>query len=82
MGGKQLLVPHLLPMIPEHSTYVEVFGGATARRLLYRVYRSRHSYDVLTNFLEEANAIVNEFIFIAYLAGNGRPVHNIMYLGA
>jgi len=28
MGGKQLLVPHLLPMIPEHSTYVEVFGGA------------------------------------------------------
>jgi len=28
MGGKQLLVPHLLPMIPKHSTYVEVFGGA------------------------------------------------------
>jgi len=48
---------------------LEVLTGATARRLLYRVYRSRHSYDVLTNFLEEANAIVNEFIFIAYLAG-------------
>jgi len=28
MGGKQRLVPQLLPMIPEHFAYVEVFGGA------------------------------------------------------
>lgn len=30
MGGKQLLVPDLLPLIPEHSVYVEVFGGAAS----------------------------------------------------
>lgn len=28
MGGKQRLVPALLPLIPEHFAYVEVFGGA------------------------------------------------------
>jgi len=30
MGGKLRLVPHLLPMIPEHTCYVEVFGGGAA----------------------------------------------------
>ena len=28
LGGKQTLVPKLLPLIPEHVCYVEVFGGA------------------------------------------------------
>jgi len=30
LGGKQALVPKLLPLIPEHTAYVEVFGGAAA----------------------------------------------------
>ena len=30
LGGKQALVPRLLPLIPEHTAYVEVFGGAAA----------------------------------------------------
>jgi len=30
LGGKQALVPKLLPLIPEHTSYVEVFGGAAA----------------------------------------------------
>ena len=30
LGGKQALVPKLLPLIPEHVCYVEVFGGAAA----------------------------------------------------
>jgi len=30
LGGKQALVPKLLPLIPEHIAYVEVFGGAAA----------------------------------------------------
>jgi DNA adenine methylase len=30
LGGKQALVPKLLPLIPEHFAYVEVFGGAAA----------------------------------------------------
>jgi len=29
-GGKHGLVPYLLKLIPEHHTYVEVFGGAAA----------------------------------------------------
>jgi len=28
LGGKQALVPKLLPLIPEHVCYAEVFGGA------------------------------------------------------
>lgn len=27
MGGKQNLVPRLIPLIPDHATYVEAFGG-------------------------------------------------------
>ncbi len=30
MGGKQRLVKHLLPLIPEHHAYCEVFGGSAA----------------------------------------------------
>jgi len=30
MGGKQNLVPRLIPLIPEHTAYVEVFGGGAA----------------------------------------------------
>jgi DNA adenine methylase len=30
MGGKQNLVPRLIPLIPDHATYVEVFGGGAA----------------------------------------------------
>ena len=30
LGGKQALVPRLLLLIPEHTAYVEVFGGAAA----------------------------------------------------
>jgi DNA adenine methylase len=30
IGGKQALVPRLLPLIPEHFAYVEVFGGGAA----------------------------------------------------
>ncbi len=29
-GGKTRMLDHLLPMIPEHSTYCEVFGGGLA----------------------------------------------------
>lgn len=29
-GGKQLMSGRLLPLFPEHRTYVEVFGGAGA----------------------------------------------------
>jgi DNA adenine methylase len=29
-GGKTLLVPKLVPLIPEHQTYVEVFAGSAA----------------------------------------------------
>jgi DNA adenine methylase len=30
VGGKRRLIPVLLPLIPRHRTYVEVFGGAAA----------------------------------------------------
>ena len=30
MGGKQMMVPRLIPLIPEHAAYVEVFGGGAA----------------------------------------------------
>jgi len=30
MGGKQNLVPRLIPLIPDHVAYVEVFGGGAA----------------------------------------------------
>jgi DNA adenine methylase len=30
MGGKQNLVPRLIPLIPDHAVYVEVFGGGAA----------------------------------------------------
>jgi hypothetical protein len=46
-----------------------VLTGATARRLLYRIYRSKIPHNVLAPFLEEADAIINEVIFITYLAG-------------
>jgi DNA adenine methylase len=29
-GGKSKLLPHLLPLIPEHKTYVEAFAGSAA----------------------------------------------------
>lgn len=29
-GGKQKLLKHLLPLVPEHTLYVEVFGGGLA----------------------------------------------------
>lgn len=29
-GGKQKLLQHILPLIPEHTSYVEVFGGSLA----------------------------------------------------
>lgn len=48
---------------------LEVLTGATARRLLYRIHRTQYPYPVLEAFLEDANEIVNEFVFIAYLAG-------------
>lgn len=30
MGGKQMMVPRLIPLIPPHTAYVEVFGGGAA----------------------------------------------------
>lgn len=48
---------------------LEVLTAASARRLLYRIYRTLHPYDVQEEFLHEARAITNELIFIAYLAG-------------
>ncbi|HPS01384.1 MAG TPA: DNA adenine methylase, partial [Candidatus Sumerlaeota bacterium] len=30
MGGKSRIMKHLLPLIPEHKRYVEVFGGSGA----------------------------------------------------
>ena len=29
-GGKTRLSPKLLPLVPKHKTYVEVFGGSAA----------------------------------------------------
>ena len=29
-GGKQMMLPHILPLIPEHRTYVEPFFGGGA----------------------------------------------------
>jgi len=39
LGGKHFLVKKLLPLIPSHDIYVEVFGGAAA--LLFAKERSR-----------------------------------------
>jgi len=39
MGGKQRLVKQLLPLVPEHEVYCEVFGGGAA--LLLNKPRSR-----------------------------------------
>jgi hypothetical protein len=48
---------------------LEVLTAATARRLLYRIHRTLHPQPILDVFIDEANEIVNEFIFITYLAG-------------
>jgi len=48
---------------------LEVLTGATARRLLYRIHRTQYPQPILDAFIDEAKEIVNEFIFIAYLAG-------------
>ena len=48
---------------------LEVLTAATARRLLYRIHRTQYPYPVVDLFISESNEIVNEFIFIAYLAG-------------
>ena len=29
-GGKQTLLRHMLPLVPEHSTYTEAFAGGAA----------------------------------------------------
>lgn len=52
-GGKSNLVPYLLPLIPTHNTYVEVFGGCGS--LLFNKPRSNVEvyndiYDVVVNF--------------------------------
>ena len=36
-GGKTRLLDKLLPLIPEHTLYVEAFGGGLA--LLYQIYK-------------------------------------------
>lgn len=38
-GGKQTLIPLLLSLLPEHETYVEVFGGGAS--LLFQKHPSR-----------------------------------------
>jgi DNA adenine methylase len=69
LGGKQLLVPKLLPLIPEHVCYVEVFGGAAALLLnkppsTFEVYNDYDSelvnlFEVIRNdvdaFMEKAD---------------------------
>ena len=50
LGGKHFLVKRLVPLIPPHSTYVEVFGGAAA--LLFAKPRSeREVYNDLDSDL-------------------------------
>ena len=29
-GGKRFMLKHIIPLIPKHKTYVEVFGGSGA----------------------------------------------------
>jgi len=48
---------------------LEMLTAATSRRLLHRVYRSQRPQEVVEEFIGEANAIVNEVVFITYLAG-------------
>lgn len=52
-GGKQRMAPRIIDLFPEHTTYVEVFGGAGAVILskspaVLDVYNDR--YDGLVNF--------------------------------
>ena len=65
LGGKQALVPKLLPLIPEHVCYVEVFGGAAALLLnkpasLIEVYNDLDSQ--LVNLFEVIRNDVEAFL--------------------
>ena len=65
LGGKQALVPRLLPLIPEHTGYVEVFGGAGALLLnkplsSFEVYNDYDSE--LVNLFEVIRDDVDAFL--------------------
>jgi DNA adenine methylase len=65
LGGKQALVPRLLPLIPEHVCYVEVFGGAAALLLnkpasSFEVYNDYDSE--LVNLFEVIRDDVDAFV--------------------
>ena len=45
MGGKTRLAKHILPLFPEHQTYVEVFAGGAA--LFYKKQPSK--FEVLND---------------------------------
>jgi DNA adenine methylase len=54
IGNKQKLLPHILPLIPEHTTYVEVFGGGASvlihkKRSPVEVYNDKN-YDLYNFF--------------------------------
>lgn len=52
-GGKQRLVPHILPLIPEHEIYTEAFGGGLA--VFFKKQRTK------TEIINDTNASVMNF---------------------
>jgi DNA adenine methylase len=73
LGGKQALVPKLLPLIPEHVCYVEVFGGAAALLLNKPASRIEVYNDLdsqLVNLFEvvrdDADAFLRRADFLLY----------------
>jgi len=52
-GGKQNLVPHILPLIPEHEIYTEAFAGGLA--VFFKKQRAK------TEIINDTNASVMNF---------------------
>jgi DNA adenine methylase len=52
-GGKQTMLPHILPLIPEHTIYTETFFGGGA------VFLAKQS--VKTEIINDFNANVYTF---------------------
>ena len=65
MGGKQMMVTRLIPLIPEHAAYVEVFGGGAAL-LLNKPPSSIEVYNdldgELVNLFETVRNSPDEFV--------------------
>jgi len=59
LGGKHFLVKKLLPLIPPHMCYVEVFGGAAAL-LFAKPSRTTEAYNDLDSDLYNLFVVVRD----------------------